>query len=104
MNRFLTPELRRLLCNALIEPHFDYACSAWYPNLTQKLSLKLKKASNYANQMYSILSSIGSIVHISHEKFKDLNWLQVNTTLEQFIDGKCSYLHLKMISVFGIIS
>ena len=36
-NRFLTPNLRRLLCNALIQPHFDYACSAWYPNLTKKL-------------------------------------------------------------------
>ena len=30
-NRFLTPELRRLLCNAIMKPHFDYACSAWYP-------------------------------------------------------------------------
>ena len=29
-NRFLT--LRQLLCNALIQPHFDCACSAWYPN------------------------------------------------------------------------
>ena len=34
-NSFLTPALRRLLCNALIQPHFDYACSAWYPNLTK---------------------------------------------------------------------
>ena len=31
-NQFFTPELRRLLCNAIIQPHFDYACSAWYPN------------------------------------------------------------------------
>ena len=28
--------LKRLLCNALIQPHFDYACSAWYPNLHKK--------------------------------------------------------------------
>ena len=41
-NRFLTPELRRLLCNAIIQPHFDYACSAWYPNLTQKLKKNFK--------------------------------------------------------------
>ena len=34
-NSFLTPALRRLLCNALIQPHFDYACSTWYPNLTK---------------------------------------------------------------------
>ena len=27
-NRFLTPILRRLLCNALSQPHFDYVCSA----------------------------------------------------------------------------
>ena len=33
-NSFLTPAVRRLLCNGLIKPHFDYACSAWYPNLT----------------------------------------------------------------------
>ena len=26
-NKYLTPNLRRLLCNALIQPHFDYACS-----------------------------------------------------------------------------
>ena len=25
-NRFLSPELRRMLCSALIQPHFDYAC------------------------------------------------------------------------------
>ena len=28
-NRFFTPPLTRFLCNALIQPHFDYACSAW---------------------------------------------------------------------------
>ena len=35
-NKFLTTSLHRLLCNALIQPHFDYASSVWYPNLTQK--------------------------------------------------------------------
>ena len=27
-NRFLTPPLRRILCNALIQPHFGYAYTA----------------------------------------------------------------------------
>ena len=35
-NKLLTPALCRLLCNALIQPHFDYASSACHPNLTQK--------------------------------------------------------------------
>ena len=43
-NDFLTPTQRRLLCNALIQPHFDYAWSAWYPNLSKKL----KRNSNHS--------------------------------------------------------
>ena len=39
-NRFLSPALKRLLCNALIQPHFDFACAAWYPNLKQGFQKK----------------------------------------------------------------
>ena len=41
-NKYLTPNLRRLLCSALIQPHFDYACSAWYPNLSKKLKSRIQ--------------------------------------------------------------
>ena len=34
--KYLISNLRRSLCNALIQPHFDYACLAWYPNLSKK--------------------------------------------------------------------
>ena len=36
-NKFLPQSLGRLVCNAIIQPHFDYACSAWYPNLNKSL-------------------------------------------------------------------
>ena len=45
-NKFLTSTLRRLLCIALILPHFDYALLACYPNITQKLSRKLQATQN----------------------------------------------------------
>ena len=45
-NNFLSTEFRRMLCNDLIQPYFDYACPAWYPNLTKK---KTGKNKNYAN-------------------------------------------------------
>ena len=45
-NKFLSPQLRRLLCNALIQPHFDYACSVWYPTLNKKLKTKLQVLQN----------------------------------------------------------
>merc|ERR1711881_342169 len=44
--KYLTQRLRRMLCNALIQPNFDYACSAWYPNLSKKLKNKLQMAQN----------------------------------------------------------
>ena len=39
-NRFLSPELRITLCNVLIQPRFDYACPAWYSNLTKTIKKK----------------------------------------------------------------
>ena len=29
-SRYLTPAYKRLLCNALIQPHFDYGCPSWF--------------------------------------------------------------------------
>ena len=46
LNKFLSPQLRRLLCNALIQPHFDYACSVWYPNFNKKVKTKLQTLEN----------------------------------------------------------
>ena len=41
-NRCLSPYLKRLLlCNALIQPYFGYACTHWYPNLDKKCKSKL---------------------------------------------------------------
>ena len=88
------PELQ--LCNAIIQPHFDYACSVWYPNLTQKLKKKLqimlKKCIRFCLQLDKMST-------ISHKEFKYLNWLPVSPRFEQcvisvvfkFIDGNCSY-------------
>ena len=40
-DRFLIPALSCLLCNPLMQPHFDYASSAWYPNLTKKIKHRI---------------------------------------------------------------
>ena len=49
-NRFLSQPRHRLLCNAIIQPYFDYACSAWYPNLNKSLN---KKTTNTLEQKRS---------------------------------------------------
>lgn len=36
----------RRLCNALIQPNFDYGCNVWCPNLTKKLKVYLQVTQN----------------------------------------------------------
>ena len=45
-NRFLNKQLQRLLCNVMIQPFFDYACSAWYPSLRKDLQKRQQVSQN----------------------------------------------------------
>ena len=47
-NKFLTPELRRMPCNVLIQPQIDYAYTTWYPDLTEETKRSKKEDANYA--------------------------------------------------------
>ena len=81
-NKFLTPSLRRLLCNALIQPHFDYACSAWYPNLNQKLTKKLQTSQN---KCIRFCLQLGNRSHIGASEFVKINWLPVKERFHQCV-------------------
>ena len=76
----MIPELRRLLYNAIIQPHFDCACSGWYSNLTQKLKKKLEVMQNKCIRFCLQLNKMSTI---SHKEFKDLNWLAAINRFEQ---------------------
>ena len=52
-NKYLTPNLCHLLCNALMQPHFNYVCSGWYPNLSKKLRKRIKTSQNVFPSVYS---------------------------------------------------
>ena len=45
-NRFLSFPFRRLLCNAMIQTLFEYACNAWYPSINENLKVRLQAAQN----------------------------------------------------------
>ena len=83
-NRFLTPTLRRLLCNTLIQPHFDYAYSAWYPNLTKKLKNKIQTSQN---KFIRFCPHLDKLTHITHEEFEILNWSPVTGRFNQCINS-----------------
>ena len=82
-NSFLMPALRHLLCNALIQPHFDYACSACYPNLTKKLKHRIQTTQNKCMHFYLQLNQSK---HIFYEELKCLNWLPVTYRFKQCVN------------------
>ena len=70
LNKFLSPQLRRLLCNALIQPHFDYACSVWYPNFNKKLKRKLQ---TLQNKCVHFCLQLDNEAHVGITEFKQIN-------------------------------
>ena len=71
---FLTTSLRRLLCNALIQPHFDYAFG--------KLKNKIQTTQNKCVQF---CLNLDKMAHISQNGFKKLNWLPISDRINQCI-------------------
>ena len=81
-SRYLTSEHRRLLCNALIQPHFDYGCSSWFPLLKKNLKLKLQKAQN---KYIPFCLNLRPRSHIDPCLFRKINWFPVSDGVEDRI-------------------
>ena len=81
-NRYLSPYLKSLLCNATIQPHFDYSCSTWYPNLNKKFKSKLQ---TIQNKCISFCLQLDSRSHIGIKELEHINWLAVSEKFNQCI-------------------
>ena len=79
-NKFLDIPLRRLLCNAMIQPFFDYACNAWYPNLNKKLKKRLQAAQN---KCIRFCLKLGDSTNIETIEFEKINWLPIQERVNQ---------------------
>ena len=83
-NRYLKLYLKQLLRNALIQPHFNYACSAWYSNLNKKFKRKLQTVQNrsirYCLKLYKR----------SHIGMKDFEKSNFRPVCERFNQCLCS--------------
>ena len=85
-NMYLTYNLRRLLCNSLIQPNFDYVCSTWYPTLNQKLKDKLQASQN---KCIKFCLSMGQRTSLNFSHFKKIDWLPVKDRVLQ-----CTVVHV----------
>ena len=71
-----------MLCNSLIQPHFDFACCAWYPNLPMSLKNKLQTAHNTCIRFFLGMERRS---HIGLNHFEKINWLPVKNRVDQCI-------------------
>ena len=78
-SRCLTSAYRRLLCNALIQPHFDGRYSSWFPFVKKNLKLKLQKAQSKCIR-FCLNLPLRSHIHPSH--FRKINWLPFSDRVE----------------------
>ena len=81
-SRYLAPMYKRLLCNALFQPHFDYGCFSWFPLLKRNLKLKLQKAQN---KCIHFCLNLPPKSHINPSQFRKINWLPVSNRVEYCI-------------------
>ena len=95
-NKYLTPNLRRLLCNAVMQPHFDYACSAWSPNLSKKLKNRVQTSQN---KCIRFCPQFGKMTRIFQKEFETINRFpikvrfnqDVNCTAFKYFDNQCPH-------------
>ena len=86
-------------CISKCQPHFNYACSAWYPNLTEKLKNRIQTSQN---KCIRYCLQFNKMTHISHKEFETLNWLPVterfnlciNSIVFKYVNNQCpNYLN-----------
>ena len=78
---FLNNSLRRLPLNALIQPHFDYACTSWFPMLNKRLSKKMQSAKN--KKCIRCFLNLKNTAHVGATEFKAINLLPTKNRVDQ---------------------
>ena len=61
--KYLTPNLSCLLCNALIQPHFDFAFSVWFPNLSLQNKIQTSQ-----NKCICSCLKLDKMAHVSQKR------------------------------------
>ena len=80
--RFLNFETKKLLVMSMIQCHFDYACSFWYPGISKFLRNRLQVTQN---KIIRFILQMDPRSHVGADAFRSLGWLPVSKRVEQII-------------------
>ena len=73
-------ESRKTLCSALIQCHFDYSCSSWYPGINKGLQNKLQVAQN---RTVRFILKLDNRSHIGNTELEKAGFLKVPDRVKQ---------------------
>ena len=85
-SRYQSYPLKRMLCNTLIQPHYDFACCSWYLNFkVTKNYVKVTKNYVTDNSDFSqqVLFGAKRQEPYLENNFKKINWLLVSNWVDQ---------------------
>ena len=77
----------------MIQPFFDYACNAWYPNLNKKLKKRLQAAQN---KCIRFCLKLGDRKSITSKEFEKINWLPIQERVNQCTLSSVYKFHAKI--------
>ena len=80
MKEYKHTRTRTLLCNSLIQSHFDFPYVSAYPLVSTKIRKKIQVTQNKFIRFYLKLNSRH---HLGAKEFKEINWLQTKERVEQ---------------------
>lgn len=83
--------IKKTLCSALIQPHFDYTCSSWYSGVSSKSKKQLQI---YQNKITRFILGLDPRTHIGQAEREKVNLLSVENRVKQ----------LKLNHVFNIFN
>ena len=70
---------RKMLCSALLQAHFDYACNSWYRGLQKKLKDKLQTTQN---KVIRYVLNYHCRQHIGFKDFLRIGWMNVKSRVD----------------------
>ena len=68
----------------MIQPFFDYACNAWYPNINKKFKIRLQASQNKCIRFCLKLNDSSSSSSITFKDFEKINWLPIHERVSQY--------------------
>lgn len=70
----------KTLADALVQCHFDYACTSWYTGTSKGLKVKLQTCQN---KLIRVVHKLHPRTHLHPDHFSSLRWLKVEERVSQ---------------------